>query len=97
MLFNVLRKKIALVTASLLLGFITNMPRSLFLTAWAYDYGSDAVGGTVRVGAGYALLGLTLAGLLCLIPLFNLRFGDSVELPELKAQTEARGNLDSRG
>jgi len=69
----------------------------LVLTAWAYDHGPDAVGGTVHDGAGYAVLGLTLVGLLCLMPLFNLRFGDSVELPELKAQTEARGNPDSRG
>lgn len=93
---NVLWKKIALVSASLLLAFVTNLLRSLFLTAWAYNYGPDAIEGTVHDVAGYAVLGLTLVGLLCLLPLFNLRFGDSTELSPLKEQDEARENPDSK-
>jgi len=67
-------KKIALVLSALLLAFMTNLARSLFLTAWAYSYGPHAIEGTVHDIAGYAVLGLTVVGLLCLLPLFNLRF-----------------------
>jgi exosortase/archaeosortase family protein len=67
-------KKISLVVSALLLAFLTNLARSLFLTAWAYTYGPHAIDGTVHDVAGYAVLGLTVGGLLCLLPLFNLRF-----------------------
>ncbi len=71
-----LPRKIALVTSALLLAFLTNLARSLFLTAWAYQYGPHAIEGTVHDVAGYAVLGLTVVSLLCLLPLFNLRFND---------------------
>jgi exosortase/archaeosortase family protein len=67
-------KKIALVCAALLLALLTNLARSLFLTGWAYRYGPAAIEGTVHDAAGYAVLGLTVAGLLCLLPIFNLNF-----------------------
>ncbi|MCX6954218.1 MAG: exosortase/archaeosortase family protein, partial [Verrucomicrobia bacterium] len=67
-------KKIALVAAAMALAFVTNLGRSLFLTAWAYRHGPAAIEGTVHDVAGYAVLGLTVAGLLCLLPLLNLRF-----------------------
>lgn len=90
---NVLWKKIALVCASLLLAFVTNLMRSLFLTGWAYYHGPDAIEGTVHDVAGYAVLGLTLVGLLILLPLFNLRLG----VPdESAALTEPAGNPDSK-
>jgi exosortase/archaeosortase family protein len=63
----------------LLLAFATNLLRSLFLTAWAYRYGTTAIEGTVHDVAGYAVLGLTVAGLLCLLPLFNLKFAAGSE------------------
>jgi exosortase/archaeosortase family protein len=66
-------KKIALVTAALVLALLTNLGRSLFLTAWAYRYGPRAIEGTVHDVAGYAVLGLTVVGLLCLLPIFNLK------------------------
>ena len=66
-------KKIALVTAALLLAFVTNLARSLFLTAWAYNHGPHAIEGAVHDAAGYAVLGLTVVGLLALLPLLNLR------------------------
>jgi exosortase/archaeosortase family protein len=66
-------KKITLVVAAMLLAFLTNLGRSLFLTAWAYRYGHEAIEGTVHDVAGYAVLGLTVAGLLCLLPLLNLQ------------------------
>ena len=66
-------KKIALVAAALLLAFVTNLARSLFLTAWAYNRGPESIGGAVHDLAGYAVLGLTVAGLLALLPLLNLR------------------------
>lgn len=67
-------KKIALVSAALGLALLTNLGRSLFLTAWAYRYGPRAIEGTVHDIAGYAVLGLTVVGLLCLLPIFNLNF-----------------------
>ncbi len=67
-------KKIALVVAALLLAFLTNVLRSLFLTVWAYRHGPEAIAGTVHDVAGYAVLGLTVAGLLCLLPLLKLKF-----------------------
>ncbi len=67
-------KKIALVVAALGLALLTNLGRSLFLTAWAYRYGPRAIEGTVHDAAGYAVLGLTVAGLLCLLPIYNLKF-----------------------
>lgn len=66
-------KKIALVVAALGLAFVTNLGRSLFLTSWAYRYGPDAIEGVVHDAAGYAVLGLTVVGLLCLLPLLNLK------------------------
>ncbi len=66
-------KKITLVAAALLLAFVTNLARSLFLTAWAYNRGPDSIGGAVHDLAGYAVLGLTVVGLLALLPLLNLR------------------------
>ncbi|HVS52549.1 MAG TPA: exosortase/archaeosortase family protein [Opitutaceae bacterium] len=66
-------KKIALVVAAMLLAFATNLGRSLFLTAWAYRYGPRAIEGLVHDAAGYAVLGFTVVGLLCLVPLLNLK------------------------
>ena len=68
-----LGKKIALVAAAMGFAFVTNLARSLFLTAWAYNYGPRAIEGTVHDVAGYAVLGLTVVGLLCLLPFLNLR------------------------
>lgn len=67
-----LGKKIALVVSSMLFAVFTNLLRSLFLTAWAYNYGPDAIEGLVHDAAGYAVLGLTVIGLLCLLPIFNM-------------------------
>lgn len=67
-------KKVVLVAASMCFAFLMNLGRSLFLTGWAYAYGPDAISGRVHDVAGYAVLGLTCAGLLALVPVLNLRF-----------------------
>lgn len=72
--FNEGWKKVTLVGAALGLAFLTNLARSLFLTGWAYRYGPEAINGFVHDAAGYAVLGLTVLGLLALTPLLNLRF-----------------------
>ena len=72
-------KKIALVAAALLLAFVTNLGRSLFLTAWAYHHGPDAITGFVHDAAGYAVLGLTALGLLALLPVLNVRLAPERE------------------
>ena len=64
-------KKIALIGAALALAVVTNLMRSLFLTAWAYSHGSRSISGTFHDATGYAVLGLTFLGLLALLPLFN--------------------------
>jgi exosortase/archaeosortase family protein len=66
-------KKIALVGCALGLAFLTNLARSIFLTAWAYRYGSEAIEGAIHDWTGFAILGLTVVGLLALLPLFSLR------------------------
>jgi exosortase/archaeosortase family protein len=72
-------KKIGLVAASLIMAFVANLLRSLFLTGWAYHFGAHAIDGRVHDTAGYAVLGLTVVGLLCLLPLFNLDFSAPAE------------------
>lgn len=72
-------KKVALVALSLGFAFLTNLMRSLFLTSWAYNYGHAAIEGAVHDAAGYAVLVLTVVGLLGLLPLFNLRFESGEE------------------
>lgn len=76
-------KKIALVAASMCLAVFTNLLRGIFLTSWAYNYGHASIEGFVHDAAGYAVLGLTVIGLLCLLPIFNLKisFGDEDEEP----------------
>ncbi|HVU24872.1 MAG TPA: exosortase/archaeosortase family protein [Opitutus sp.] len=66
-------KKIAMVVAAMVLAFVTNLVRGLFLTGWAYRHGASAIEGTVHDVAGYSVLGLTVLGLLCLLPVFNFR------------------------
>lgn len=66
-------KKVTLVVAAMGLAILTNICRSLFLTAWAYNYGPEAIEGFVHDAAGYAVLGLTVIGLLCLLPIMNLK------------------------
>lgn len=65
-------KKVALVGMSMVFAFVNNIIRALFLSIWAYQYGSDSISGFVHDAAGYAVLGLTIVGLLILIPLFTL-------------------------
>ena len=66
-------KKISLVAASMMFAVFTNLLRGIFLTSWAYNYGHEAIEGFVHDAAGYAVLGITVVGLLCLLPLFNLK------------------------
>lgn len=70
---NKIWKKVLLVGMAMLLAFVMNLFRSLFLTAWAYAYGSEAIEGTVHDVTGYAVLGLTCVGLFLLLPIFNFK------------------------
>jgi exosortase/archaeosortase family protein len=64
-------QKILLVGSSLALAFFTNLLRSLFLTGWAYAYGSDAIEGRLHDVTGWFVLGLTSVGLFCILPLLR--------------------------
>jgi exosortase/archaeosortase family protein len=66
-------KKVTLIAAALVFAFLSNLARSLFLTAWAYAYGSDAIEGRLHDATGYAVLAVTSIGLVCLLPLFRAR------------------------
>lgn len=66
-------KKILLVVFAMFFAFITNLMRSVFLTAWAYAHGPDAISGFVHDAAGYFVLGLTSVMLLVLIPIMNIQ------------------------
>ena len=81
-------KKITLVVAAMGLAFLTNLGRSLFLTAWAYRYGHEAIEGTVHDVAGYAVLGVTVVGLLCLLPILNLQFAPAETAAEEAAPAD---------
>jgi exosortase len=81
-------KKAALMVASLVLAFTTNVLRSVFLTAWSYRYGPAAIEGKVHDTAGYVVLGLTVVGLLCLLPILNRRRG-----PGRKEQGDSLGAM----
>ncbi|MBC7367177.1 MAG: exosortase/archaeosortase family protein [Undibacterium sp.] len=70
-------QKVTLVVAAMGFAFVTNLARGLFLTGWAYSYGSRAIEGTVHDVAGYAVLGLTVAGLLCVLPIITLKVGSA--------------------
>lgn len=72
-------KKVALVGCALGFAFLINLMRSIFLTAWAYRYGSEAIEGAIHDWTGFAILGLTVIGLLVLLPLFSLRFVNDEE------------------
>jgi exosortase/archaeosortase family protein len=56
-----------------LLAFLANLLRSLFLTSWAYGYGAGSIEGAIHDISGYAVLGLTVVALLCLLPLLERR------------------------
>ena len=88
-------KKIGLVVSAIGFAFLTNLVRSLFLTGWAYNYSPKSIEGTVHDVAGYAVLGLTVLGLLCLLPLFNLTFvtgGDDLPVePQDNAESSSGG------
>lgn len=73
MFFDRLWKKIFLVAAAMGFAFVMNLARSLFLTAWAYAYGPEAISGFVHDAAGYAVLGVTCLGLMGLVWLLNLK------------------------
>lgn len=66
-------KKVLMVGMAMVFAFLMNILRSIFLTAWAYYHGADAIDGFVHDATGYAVLGLTLVGLIALLPLFNYR------------------------
>lgn len=78
-------KKWLMVSCAILLAFVTNIFRSIFLTAWAYHYGADAIEGTVHDVTGYAVLGVTCVLLLLLLPIFNYKlpeFNDGQSHPD---------------
>jgi exosortase len=89
-------KKVGLVASAIGFAFLTNLMRGLFLTAWAYAYGPEAIEGTVHDVAGYAVLGLTVVGLLCLLPVFNLNFVSASD-DEGARPTEAPSDGPSAG
>lgn len=88
---NSLAKKVALVASAMLFAIFTNLLRSLFLTSWAYNFGPEAIEGFVHDAAGYAVLGLTVAGLLCLLPLFNMHITFSDHDEEDEHESDAGG------
>lgn len=85
---DVFWKKALLVGLAMLFAFFTNILRSLFLTAYAYFYGADAIAGAVHDVTGYAVLGLTCLGLIALLPLINFRYSfDEAEEPSSPSPT----------
>lgn len=65
-------KKVLLVGMSMVFAFAFNLVRALFLTLWAYEYGSQSISGFVHDAAGYFVLGMTVVALLILTSIFNI-------------------------
>jgi len=63
--------KLFLVAIALGFAVVMNLLRSIFLTSWAYAYGAKAIEGTVHDVSGYAVLGMTIVGLMCIMPWLN--------------------------
>lgn len=77
---NRLWKKSLLVIMAMGFAFIGNLGRSLFLTFWAYHYGSESISGFVHDITGYGVLAVTAVALMCFIFIFNFQqrsFSDS--------------------
>jgi exosortase/archaeosortase family protein len=64
-------KKIALIAAAMGFAIGANLMRSLFLTAWAYAFGPNAIEGSLHDITGLAVLGITVGGLFGLLPFFS--------------------------
>ena len=64
-------KKVLLVLVSMCLAFFNNILRALFLSFWAYQNGPESISGFVHDAAGYFVLGMTVVGLLVLLPIFQ--------------------------
>ena len=71
MFFRNLGKKLLLLVFGLGFAFTANLLRSIFLTAWAYSKGPEAISGFLHDAAGYFVLGLTSLMLLALIPILK--------------------------
>ncbi len=71
-MLNRLWKKIALVLLSMVFAFFNNILRALFLSFWAYENGSDSIGGFVHDAAGYFVLIMTVLGLLVMVGIFQI-------------------------
>ena len=84
---NRLWKKFVMIGMSMALAVFMNLCRSLFLTAWAYVYGSDAISGNFHDITGYAVLGLTWLGLLVLVPIIN--FQPNFDLDDIEEDSGA--------
>lgn len=65
--------KCGLIAAALVLAVTTNLLRSVFLTSWAYAHGAKAIEGSVHDISGYAILVVTVIGLLVIISLLSRR------------------------
>ncbi len=77
-------KKVLMVVAAMAFAFIMNIGRSLFLTAWAYAHGPEAIGddflllgmnlGSVHDVTGFAVIVPVVGALLLLLPLFHIQW-----------------------
>lgn len=94
-------KKVLMVSMALLFAILTNLARSLFLTGWAYAHGAQSIEGTLHDATGYAVLGITVVLLLCLIPLFNFKLPEPPAAPggspKDAAQKSARPEASEEG
>jgi exosortase len=81
-------KKVLLVASSMVLAFVNNILRSLFLTAWAYWKGPDGLNthvqflgmdfGSIHDATGWMVLGMTVLCLLALVKLLSIQFEYSI-------------------
>lgn len=69
--FRTYTPKVLLLLAAILMAFLSNLARTLFLCIWSYQRGPHSIEGMVHDATGYAVLALSTLGLLVMVGIFK--------------------------
>lgn len=91
--FSKIWRKVLLFAVAAVAAFVGNVLRSVFLTAWAFNYGQDAINDdflfmSVHDWAGWSVMGFTIIVLFLVLPIVNFTVRPPDEIDD-----EFYGNL----